>query len=165
MNWTNSTRALEEFKMKKNGVICAIDVNDYDPNVLDLAADFANRFGVALDLIHVTLFPDPTKAAWPAYVGAPSELIKDYKRLQKISNAVKSVEVHFHHLSGNPTEQILSFIRDNEPQLLVLGTHARHGLGRFLGSVALKVLRHAPCPVMVLRQRLGKPKPVNIQSE
>ncbi len=151
--------------MKKKGVVCAIDVNDYDPDVIDLAADFAKRFGVELNLIHVTLFPDPTKAAWPAYVGSPNELIKDNQRLRKISNSVNKIEVHFHHLSGNPSEQILKFVRDNEPQLLVLGTHGRHGLWRFLGSVALKVLRHATCPVMVLRQRLGKPNPVNIQSE
>jgi universal stress protein A len=151
--------------MKKKGVICAIDVNDYDPDVLDLAADFAKRFGVDLNLIHVTLFPDPTKAAWPAYVGSPNELIKDNQTLRKISNSVKDAEVHFHHLSGNPSEQILNFVRDNEPQLLVLGTHGRRGLGRIIGSVALKVLRHANCPVMVLRQQLDKPKPVNVQSK
>lgn len=139
--------------MKKNGVICAIDVNDYDQNVVDLAATFAKQFGVDLNLVHVTLFPDPSNAAWPAYLGSPNVLIQDNRRLRKVTTNVGDVKVHHHHLSGIPKEKILGFVERNEPRLLVLGTHGRTGMARLFGSVASIVLRNANCPVMILRQR------------
>lgn len=142
--------------MKNSNVICAIDVNDFDPGVVDVAANFAAQFGVGLDLLHVTPFPDPMNAAWPAYVGSPDPVIRDQQRLQEIDTDHLSIAVHRHHLSGAPADKILEFVQQNPPTLLVLGTHGRRGLGRLLGSVAMKVLRRASCPVMVLRQKIGK---------
>ena len=153
--------------MNSNGVICAIDVNDYDQDVVDLAASFAKQFGVELNLVHVTLFPDPTNAAWPAFLGSPDTLIEDNRRLREIQTGVSGVGLIYHHLSGTPSKQILEFIDRNPPRLLVLGTHGRRGLARLLGSAASNILRHATCPVMVLRQRQNsqdfsevKPEPI-----
>ncbi len=139
--------------MKKNGIICAIDVNDFDQDVVDAAATFARHFGVDLDLVHVTLFPDPANSAWPGYLGSPDTMINDNRRLRAVQTNIAGVNVHHHHLSGYPTEKLLAFIKKNEPQLLVLGTHGRRGLARLFGSAASKILRRATCPVMVLRQR------------
>lgn len=139
--------------MKKNEVICAIDVNDFDQDVIDLAAKFAKQFDVQLDLLHVTLFPDPSNAAWPGYLGSPNTIIQDNHRLREITTSEPGVQVNHHHLSGLPADKILGFAERNEPQLLVIGTHGRIGLKRVLGSVAAKILRQAQCPVMVFRQR------------
>lgn len=139
--------------MKKNGIICAIDVNDFDQDVIDLAANFAKQFSVDLDLIHVTLSLDPTKAAWPGYLGSPDELIRDNKLFEQIDTSIKNVVVHRHHVSGSPVEKIVNFVDRNEPRLLILGTRARRGLSRILGSVAMKIMRKVSCPVMVLRQK------------
>ncbi len=144
--------------MKKNHIICAIDVNDYDQQVVDLAATFARHFDAALDLVHVTLFPDPANAAWPAYLGSPEVMISDNRRLREIEPNIEGLEVHYHHLSGTPSERILEFVRKHSPSLIVLGTHARRGLARILGSVATSVMRHAECPVLVLRQRQNSQK-------
>lgn len=133
-------------------VVCAIDANDFDQQVVDLGAQFAQMFGVDLDLVHVTLFPDPTNAAWPAYLGSPDELIQDHRVFREIKTSYEDVKLHYHHLSGTPSRQILEFVDRNRPQLLVMGTHGRRGLARLLGSTASHVLRHASCPVMVLRQ-------------
>jgi len=150
--------------MKENGVICAIDVNDYDQDVIDLAAEFAKQFDVDLDLLHVSLFPDPNNAAWPAYLGSPNAIIEDNRRLRKVKCNVEGVEVHPHHLSGIPTEKLLEFVNRNKPRLLVMGTHGRSGLKRIFGSVASKVLRHANCPVMVLRQKQNSQQLADLQS-
>ena len=139
--------------MNQRSVVCAIDVNDYDQDVIDLAANFALQFGVDLDVVHVSIFPDPTLAAWPAYVGSPNILIADNRRLLGVDTTVAGVSVHHHHLSGIPSTKILGFVEEHSPQLLVLGTHHRKGVTRLLGSVASKILRHAACPVMVFRQR------------
>jgi nucleotide-binding universal stress UspA family protein len=54
---------------------------------------------------------------------------------------------------GRPADEILSAARTWHADLVVVGTHNRHGLSRFLlGSTAEAVVRHAPCPVLVARQ-------------
>ena len=139
--------------MNENGVVCAIDVNDYDQDVVDSAAFFAQQFGTALELVHVTLFPDPMNAAWPAYLGSPDTLIQNHDRLQNVKTNVAGVQICLHHLSGNPSKQILELVDRIKPQLLVLGTHGRTGLTRVIGSVSSNILRHSSVPVMVLRQQ------------
>jgi nucleotide-binding universal stress UspA family protein len=56
--------------------------------------------------------------------------------------------------SSGPAETIVEIARDDQADLIVMGTHGRRGFKRlFLGSTAFKVLRHAPCQVLVVRQQ------------
>ena len=139
--------------MAQRSVLCAIDVNDFDQVVIDLAAEFALQFGVGLDLVHVTTMPDPAKLAWPAYVGAPNELIRDNRLFREVKPTVSGVDFARHHLSGFPVSKVVEFVEEHKPLLLVLGTHSRRGIGRILGSTAAKIMRRVCCPVMVYRQR------------
>ena len=151
--------------MKIEGVVCAIDVNDFDQVVIDTAATFARQFNQTLHLVHVTVFPDPTNSAWPVYLGSPNKLIEEHQLLRKTDTHVEGVPVRHHHLSGDPKTRLIEFANRNNPQLLVLGTHARKGLARVFGSVAAKLLRHATCPVMVLRQRQNSHQEIESQSK
>ena len=55
-------------------------------------------------------------------------------------------------LEGHPSEEILKAAREWPADLIVMGTLGRSGLAHLLlGSVAERVMRHAPCPVMVVR--------------
>ncbi|HET9232716.1 MAG TPA: universal stress protein [Candidatus Eisenbacteria bacterium] len=55
---------------------------------------------------------------------------------------------------GNPYLEIVRLAEEESVDLIVLGTHGRSGLKHFLiGSVAEKVLRKAPCPVLVVREK------------
>jgi nucleotide-binding universal stress UspA family protein len=57
-------------------------------------------------------------------------------------------------LDGAPHEQILRAIKARRADLVVIGTHGRTGLTRFLlGSVAARVVTLAPCPVLTVRGR------------
>ncbi|MFO1463305.1 MAG: universal stress protein [bacterium] len=61
-------------------------------------------------------------------------------------------------LAGHPVVNLLREIEGDSPDLVIIGTHGRTGLFRFLlGSVAEKVLRHSPAPVLAVRQSLGWP--------
>jgi nucleotide-binding universal stress UspA family protein len=52
---------------------------------------------------------------------------------------------------GNAVDKILGIARKDHHDLIVVSTHGRSGLNRFmLGSVTEKVMRQAPCPVMVV---------------
>jgi len=53
----------------------------------------------------------------------------------------------------SPAEDILDVAGDEDVDLIVMSTHGRSGLGRWaFGSVAEKVARHSPCPVLLVRQ-------------
>lgn len=54
--------------------------------------------------------------------------------------------------NGNPAEMIIDTVKEVGGDLLVVGSHGRHGIKRFfLGSVAAKVVEHAPCHVLVIK--------------
>ncbi len=60
--------------------------------------------------------------------------------------------IEFTALFGNPGHEIATFAEECDAGLIVISSHGRTGLGRFLlGSVAERVVRLAPCPVLVLR--------------
>jgi nucleotide-binding universal stress UspA family protein len=68
--------------------------------------------------------------------------------------APAGVEVETHVLEGNPALEITKFAKDNDCDLLVVGTLGKSGIDRILlGSVAEKVVRIAPCPVLVIRSQ------------
>jgi nucleotide-binding universal stress UspA family protein len=53
---------------------------------------------------------------------------------------------------GRPFMEIIRYAKDNQMDLIVLGTHGRSGLRHvLLGSVAERVVRKAPCPVLTIR--------------
>lgn len=56
--------------------------------------------------------------------------------------------------SSAPALAIVDYARDHDIDLIVMGTHGRTGLAHVvMGSVAEKVVRHAPCPVLTVRGR------------
>ena len=52
---------------------------------------------------------------------------------------------------GSPRTEILYLAQEHEADLIVVGSHARHGLGLLLGSTANSVLHHAKCDVLAVR--------------
>lgn len=70
--------------------------------------------------------------------------------LQSHQVAIRSVVVNGHP----PAENILNLAAEKAVDLIIMSTHGRSGLGRWVhGSVADKVLQHAPCPVLLVRAK------------
>jgi len=62
-------------------------------------------------------------------------------------------EAPFHVVIGKPAKQIIDYAKHNDIQLIIMPSHAHSGFNRFaLGSVSERVVRQAPCPVLVLRE-------------
>ena len=58
---------------------------------------------------------------------------------------------------GDPAAEIVNVAEAEQAELVVMGTHGRTGVSRLLmGSVAESVVRHAPCPVLIYRERAEK---------
>lgn len=124
---------------------------------LDLAIDLATGFGAALTLVHVHEFP---AVAYPhaavnfaslqaSVLDAASEaLVAFAASVRERFPQAKSVLRR-----GRPWEEILAAAAEYRADLIVIGTHGRRGLSRaLLGSVAEKVVRLSPVPVLTVRR-------------
>ena len=64
-----------------------------------------------------------------------------------------SADVESVLLSGNPSAEIVKFAKEETIDLIVMATHGRSGVEHlFMGSVAEKILRKSPCPVMTVKK-------------
>ncbi len=64
---------------------------------------------------------------------------------------------------GPAADEILDYAQTEGVELIVLSTHGRTGVGRFLyGSVAERVVRHSPCPVLVVGAGMAVPAPTEV---
>lgn len=85
---------------------------------------------------------------------------RDYwrKQLEQIRPLDAQIPVHHVFLEGDPADEIVRYAQDAWVDLIVMGTHGRTGLERLLmGSVAEKVMRDAPCSVLVVKLPKGIP--------
>ena len=86
-------------------------------------------------------------------------LVEDTVRT--ISKVVAKDKIKKHIVEGWPSEAIMKEITITKPDMLIVGSHGRHGIDRIiLGSVSLFLVAHAPCSVIVVR-----PKEVNAKEE
>lgn len=97
-----------------------------------------------------------------AYVAGPDQKDEsDHWRgqLEQIRPANPAIPVKHVFLQGDPAAEIVGYAREARFDLIVMGTHGRTGLDRIvLGSVAERVLRDAPCSVLVVKLPKGMPK-------
>jgi nucleotide-binding universal stress UspA family protein len=131
-------------------ILCPIDFSETCVRAMTHAEPLAEKFGAELILLHAFDTPetyDRTGQTHPA----DREL---EPRLREIQSSRVKVRHALH--AGPPGDVICWFAEANHCDLIVMGTHGRTGLKHFfLGSVAEHVVRHARCPVLVLRG--GKP--------
>lgn len=115
--------------------------------------DFARAFDAKVTLLHVWSVPIPSYAeglTWPIDAierAAADALAAAHARLRAKRSDADAILT-----SGLVWERILETARKHDVDLIVMGTHGRHGVPRwFMGSVAEKVLRLSPVPVMTVR--------------
>lgn len=136
-------------------ILAAIDLTDDAAQVLERAHDLARRYGSELLLIHV-VEPVPMDAAGEAMIppatGLETELYENaQRRLRELTVRLGLGEVRQQVVIGYTKREVLGFAEDNEVDLIVVGSHGRHGLSLLLGSTANAVLHGAPCDVLAVR--------------
>jgi nucleotide-binding universal stress UspA family protein len=117
-----------------------------------------------LHVVHVVqpTGPLPSRANGPVEPGPPDgiDALRRYvenalgeRREQQASNETPPSEtISLHVRTESPAQAIVQLASDLTADMVVVGTHGRHGIARFLlGSVAEEVVRKAPCPVLVVR--------------
>jgi nucleotide-binding universal stress UspA family protein len=133
------------------------DFSEYSDQALRYGLELARKFDATLYLLHIV--PDPATQAFAGEFQTlpPSEVVDDWvleaqHRLAQIVPAVDRNRVRIRVIVGSPFSEILQFAEQEEIDLIVMGTHGRGGVRHFLlGSIAERVVRRAPCPVLTVR--------------
>ena len=138
--------------MRISTILHPTDFSDTADRALEVAVDLATRYDAVLHLFHgLVLHADsPTAPPLDACAAAASE---QAARLVERDPTRRPPTVQVSHLHAvDPFEAIMERISQLHPDLIVMGTHGRTGLGRLLmGSTAEKVLRHAPGNVLTVK--------------
>jgi universal stress protein A len=138
--------------MNINTILHPTDFSAASLSALELAFSLARDHGARVVLLHVV---EP-----PFYGGEPlmpivtsgdlrAEAENWFATLPKSHGDIETKHVI---VEGEPTSEILGVAAQERADLIVLGTHGRTGIQRFLmGSVAEKVIRQAQCPVLAVK--------------
>lgn len=132
-------------------ILCPVDFSEFNQAANEYASMLASATGAKIIYLH-TYLPEPTYAP-PALFDIEAEERRLMKKLEKtymptIKQIVASYAVEF----GPAAERIIEFAQANEVDMIVIGTHGRTGLRRFImGSVAEAVVRTAECPVLAIK--------------
>jgi nucleotide-binding universal stress UspA family protein len=150
-DWVTGSDARIELKR----VLVAYDFSDYAELALNYALSFAQEYQSELHLLHV-LPPfalNESEISWYP-LGREGAYHKAAHRLQKAIPPEAHLWCNIKHAvsEGQPYREILSYAEKNHIDLICLGAHgAGFGMRTLFGSNVDRVLRQAPCPVLVSR--------------
>lgn len=140
-------------------ILLPTDFSEYSKTAINYACAFADQFGAELHLLHVlqdlvALVPEPELAIPP-----PGDYLKELQEsceraLDQLLDPAWEAEHKVVRATrqGPPFLEIVRYAKEEDIDLIVIGTHGRSGLAHvLLGSVAERVVRKAPCPVLTVR--------------
>ena len=142
-------------------ILVPTDFSAPSNGALAFAKALAIKFGASLHLLHV--LDDPFVAgafAADVYAPPPAGLRESWlKGAETLLNAQLAPEEQTRFRSttavvfGPPARAIIEYAGTHDVDLIVMGTHGRGGMAHlFVGSVAERVVRTAPCPVLTVRE-------------
>lgn len=145
-------------------ILVPTDFSDASNRALELALELARKFNAELILAHfwgVPAYPylaegyPATDLTASLQRAAEAHMTQTLAHVQRVFPNVRSI-----CRLGMPWEETLKTIESERIDAVVMGTHARHGINRLLlGSVAEKVVRSSPVPVLTVPPGLeDKPK-------
>ena len=149
-----------EFKIER--ILVPLDFSPASTQALDYAVWLAKQFHAAIHLVHVYP-PDEASSA-----GAGHLLFETAETIERLNEELTGIHrkhvptfrpENCHIRGGRPYQEIVRVAREIDADLIVLSTRGHSGLKHLLlGSTAERVVRNAPCPVLVTRKRKQKSK-------
>ena len=154
-------------------IVVGVDFSETSDMALDHALELAQQRPTELHALHVLplnlpgLSPSPTNTAATPPLPAAGEAAAHLKEhvetrartLLGSRTTRPAARLVTHIRLDAPNVEVAQLAADLEADLIIVGTHGRQGVSRlFLGSVAEATVRHAPCPVLVVRKK-APPEP------
>jgi universal stress protein A len=139
-------------------ILLATDFLEFSGEVAGRALEISSVFGAQLSVLHVV---DPLPMLDPGYAEIlPLELDLTEKMLEASKARLEKLADHLNIPKerqlvevGSPKAEIVRVAAEQSIDLIVIGTHGRHGFGVLLGSTAASVVNHAGCDVLTVRLR------------
>lgn len=140
-------------------ILCPLDFSEFTDEIVDYAVAIAKKFDAELHFLHIipslNYFTPYESFLTPENLIAiekniEAEVNKDFdKVMKKIDMAAKKTI-----RNGAAFVEIIDYVKTESVDLVVMGTHGRSGIEHILiGSVAEKVVRKSPCPVLTIRPK------------
>lgn len=154
--------------MEIGHILVPYDFSEYSQRAFAWAVHLARQWQGSIDLLHVVPLLTSTS---PLLASGEFNLRNIQESLQADAEAslgqivaradTHPVNVRPQVLIGEPFDKICQIAETSNSDLIVMGSHGRTGLAHvFLGSVAERVVRYAPCPVLVVRQEATTGQPI-----
>lgn len=147
--------------VKVKRILCPVDFSETSDLALLYAISLARAYDAELEVVHVVA-PPVTSLPGEHYLGNFVQV--DMKALatachERVDSlladapCLEKLQVTPTVVCGNPYVEIIRIATEKAADLLVMGTHGRSGLEHLLiGSVAERVVRKAPCPVLTVKK-------------
>ncbi|MDP1558808.1 MAG: universal stress protein [Nitrosomonas sp.] len=137
-------------------ILLAVDFSTQDDYVAKRAKYLAETFNAELRIIHVLdniPMPDTPYGTVIALDGNSSySLLETEKnKLRKIADQLEIDPMRRRLVWGEPKQEIIQLAAQEKVDLIIVGSHGRHGLAMLLGSTANDVLYYAKCDVLAVR--------------
>lgn len=135
-------------------IVCATDFSEPSYHSIEYALQFAKLSGGTIILAHVIHVPagdligETHTLNFSEALDKGRSMLADVHRTKLAEYSPCEIQVEI----GDPATHILKLATDRRADLVITSTHGRSGLSHLvMGSVAEKIVRHAPCPVFVVR--------------
>lgn len=138
-------------------ILCPVDYSVYSEMALKYAIEFAEKYRAKLYLMHVLdirVYDINDPDLYDVNIVDEETIAKLRERLLRcVTEDTKGrIPVEAIIIQGVPFAEIIKASKEHKIDLIVIGTHGRTGISHaIMGSVAEKVVRKAPCPVLTIR--------------
>lgn len=135
-------------------ILLAVDLTEESATVAERGKFMASSSGARLSIAHVI---EPLSLAYggdiPMDLSSVQDQIRDQAKthLNEMAKGLGIAETDRYLVFGRPETEIHQLVKDHSVDLVVLGSHGRHGLALLLGSTANGVLHGATCDVLAVR--------------
>ena len=151
-------KAVQPSHINIKRILVPIDFSEHSKNALKYAVPFAEKFNASVDLIYVvepTIYPADFSFGQIGFPNVEEELRTrggdelENLIIKEIAGKVFSRKIV---RTGKPFYEINQYALEENISLIIIATHGHTGMEHILfGSTAEKVVRKAPCPVLVVR--------------
>jgi nucleotide-binding universal stress UspA family protein len=155
---SSSQKGVRRLKWGLRNILVPVDFSEPSKKALSYALCFAKQNRGKITLLHVIEpLPVYTDVAFPVVMGADvweTEAKKAFGKLCDEEHANTQLIRSTLTRTGTPHKEITDAARELKADLIIIATNGRTGLAHvLLGSTTERVVRHAPCPVLVVREK------------
>lgn len=135
-------------------IMLAVDLTEESTLVADRATELARLFGAELHIVHVI---EPLSLAYGGDIPMDLSTVQDQiheqakSHLAEFAATLNVPPTRQHLIFGRPESEIQRTAQSVDADVIVVGSHGRHGLALLLGSTANGVLHGATCDVLAVR--------------